>query len=124
MFEDLRFVRLTVNRGKPDDCAIVVKARLNNLPQGENPAPRAAWDKSASVDLRQAAEAGLYFLRLLTAAGLPASIAAAYLAQYPLSASSGGSDPAASEHFEQPYPASSPTRRARVEVEAIARRPG
>lgn len=35
-------------------------------------------------DLRQAAEAGLYFLRLLTAAKLPPSIANLYRAQYPL----------------------------------------
>jgi hypothetical protein len=44
-------------------------------------------------DLRQAAEAGLYFLRLLDAARLPSDIATSYLAHYPLSAAS----PAASD---------------------------
>src|SRR6266478_2848255 len=39
---------------------------------------------NADDDLRQAAEAGLYFLRLLSAAQLPASIANLYRAQYPL----------------------------------------
>jgi hypothetical protein len=39
---------------------------------------------NAADDLRQAAEAGLYFLRLLSAAQLPASIANLYQAQYPL----------------------------------------
>src|SRR5260370_8631874 len=47
---------------------------------------------NAADDLRQAAEAGLYFLRLLSAAQLPASIANLYRAQYPLKveASAGG----------------------------------
>ncbi len=49
-------------------------------------------------DLRQAAEAGLYFLRLLSAAQLPASIANLYRAQYPLGGgTSAGSDVAALE---------------------------
>jgi hypothetical protein len=51
---------------------------------------------SSANDLRQAAEAGLYFLRLLSAAKLPSSIASSYLARYPLSVSnSGASDVAA-----------------------------
>ncbi|MGB7760437.1 MAG: hypothetical protein WBL61_11440 [Bryobacteraceae bacterium] len=53
----------------------------------------AARPSSAAGDLHQAAEAGLYFLRLLAAANLPATIAAAYLASYRLSAPS----PAASD---------------------------
>ena len=40
---------------------------------------------TSASDLRQATEAGLYFLRLLDAAKLPATIAAAFLVQYPLS---------------------------------------
>jgi hypothetical protein len=44
---------------------------------------------SSAGDVRQAAEAGLYFLRLLGAAQLPATIAAAYLAAYPLAPESG-----------------------------------
>jgi hypothetical protein len=39
---------------------------------------------TSASDLRQAAEAGQYFLRLLGAAGLPATVASAYLAQYSL----------------------------------------
>ena len=39
---------------------------------------------SAAQDFRQAAEAGLYFVRLLAAANLPPSIAAAYLDHYRL----------------------------------------
>src|SRR5260370_34698237 len=39
---------------------------------------------NAADDLRQAAEAGLYFLRLLSAAQLPASIANLYRTQYTL----------------------------------------
>jgi hypothetical protein len=39
---------------------------------------------AASTDLRQAAEAGLHFLRLLTAAQLPSSIFGSYLTQYPI----------------------------------------
>ncbi len=39
---------------------------------------------NATDDFRQASEAGLYFLRLLDAAGLPASISSLYLAHYPL----------------------------------------
>lgn len=46
----------------------------------------AARPSSGGNDLRQAAEAGLYFLRLLAAASAPPTIAAAYLAQYALSA--------------------------------------
>ena len=38
------------------------------------------------VDLRQASEAGLYFVRLLHAANLPPSMSQAYLHQYPLTA--------------------------------------
>jgi hypothetical protein len=49
-------------------------------------------------NLRQAAEAGLYFLRLLNAAQLPASIANLYRAQYPLgTGASASSDVAALE---------------------------
>jgi hypothetical protein len=49
-------------------------------------------------DLRQAAEAGQYFLRLLSAAQLPPSIANLYRAQYPLgTGASAGSDAAALE---------------------------
>ena len=39
---------------------------------------------NATDDFRQASEAGLYFLRLLDAAGLPPSISSLYLAHYPL----------------------------------------
>src|SRR5205807_7272804 len=39
---------------------------------------------SATVDLRQAAEAGLYFLRLLSSTQLPSTIATSYLTAYPL----------------------------------------
>jgi hypothetical protein len=46
-------------------------------------------------DLRQAAEAGLYFLRLLSAAQLPASIAGLYRAQYPLGVGASASSDAA-----------------------------
>jgi hypothetical protein len=53
----------------------------------------AARATSGSSDLRQAAEAGLYFLRLLAAAQIPATVAVSYLAQYPLAPSS----PAASD---------------------------
>jgi hypothetical protein len=42
--------------------------------------------QSSRTNLRQAAEAGLYFLRLLSAAQMPAKIAGLYLAQYPLKA--------------------------------------
>jgi hypothetical protein len=44
----------------------------------------AARPTSGASDLRQAAEAGLYFLRLLSAAHLPAAISQSYAAQYPL----------------------------------------
>jgi hypothetical protein len=43
----------------------------------------------AASDYRQAAEAGLYFLRLLNAAQLPPAIWSLYLAQYPLTAATG-----------------------------------
>jgi hypothetical protein len=43
----------------------------------------------ATDDFRQASEAGLYFLRLLAAASLPAAISSAYLAHYPLTSVSG-----------------------------------
>jgi hypothetical protein len=48
----------------------------------------AARPSTGPNDLRQAAEAGLYFLRLLAAAQLPSTIAAVYLVQYPLAAPS------------------------------------
>jgi len=44
---------------------------------------------NATDDFRQASEAGLYFLRLLDAAGLPATISALYLAHYPLVSAAG-----------------------------------
>lgn len=44
----------------------------------------AARPTSGASDLRQAAEAGLYFLRLLSAARLPATISQSYAAHYPL----------------------------------------
>jgi hypothetical protein len=51
---------------------------------------------SGANDMRQAAEAGLYFLRLLSAAQVPAPIADLYLAHYPLNAgAAAGSDAAA-----------------------------
>ena len=55
-----------------------------------------ARPSTGANDLRQAAEAGLYFLRLLVAAKLPSTIAAAYLKQYPLAAAT----PAASDVAE------------------------
>jgi hypothetical protein len=44
----------------------------------------AARPSTGASDLRQATEAGLYFLRLLDAAHLPTTVADAYRAQYPL----------------------------------------
>jgi hypothetical protein len=44
----------------------------------------AVWPSGAADDLRQAAEAGLNFARLLNAAKVPATIVSAYLKQYPL----------------------------------------
>lgn len=43
----------------------------------------------ATDDFRQASEAGMYFMRLLTAAQLPATILSSYLAQYPLAIATG-----------------------------------
>jgi len=54
---------------------------LETLVEREAVRPARALD-----DLRQAAEAGRYFSRLLDAAGLPARIGAAFLAHYPLAA--------------------------------------
>ena len=47
----------------------------------------------ASLDLRQSAEAGLYFLRLLQAAQLPSSVAASYVARYALAVKPGPDAP-------------------------------
>ncbi len=44
---------------------------------------------NAAGDYRQASEAGLYFLRLLNAAQVPAAVSSLYPAAYPLSASTG-----------------------------------
>jgi hypothetical protein len=44
---------------------------------------------NATDDFRQASEAGLYFLRLLDAAGLSASVSSLYLAHYPLASAAG-----------------------------------
>ena len=47
---------------------------------------------NATDDFRQASEAGFYFLRLLDAAGLPASISSLYLAHYPLASAPGNAE--------------------------------
>ena len=47
---------------------------------------------NATDDFRQASEAGFYFLRLLDAAGLPASISSLYLAHYPLASAQGNAE--------------------------------
>jgi len=55
----------------------------------------AARPASGAADLHQAVEAGLYFLRLLAAAQLPATISAAYLVQYRLSSAAAPASDAA-----------------------------
>jgi hypothetical protein len=76
------FDRYSINGGTPQVCNS--SKPLEVLVEQEIVRPAAAAN-----DFRQASEAGLYFLRLLTAAGLPASIVSLYLAAYPLASSVG-----------------------------------
>jgi hypothetical protein len=62
------------------------RALDNRLPLEALVEREAVRPAQAADDLRQAAEAGLHFCRLLDAAGLLARLKPAYLAQYPLAA--------------------------------------
>ena len=76
------FDRYSINGGTPQVCKS--SKPIEMLVEQETVRPAAAVN-----DLRQASEAGLYFMRLLTAAGLPASIVSLYLATYPLDSEAG-----------------------------------
>jgi hypothetical protein len=74
--------RYAVSGGTP-------RAYKNSVPVEVLVEQEAMRPASAAADFRQASEAGLYFQRLLAAAGLPATIASLYLAQYPLARTAG-----------------------------------
>jgi hypothetical protein len=68
------------------------RAYDNRLPLETLVEREAVRPARAADDLRQAAEAGLHFFRLLDAAGLLSRLGSAYLAQYPLAAPPAGLD--------------------------------